>query len=344
MKGNHRVKEPIIACDPPEYRCHRAKGTIGKLDGNIGKKFWDAGEWITAFHDIEGDSLPKPWKDTRVKLLWDDEALYIAAELKDDTIWATVIERDKVIFVDNDFEVFLAPQDTSHRYYELEMNAMNSVWDLMMEKPMRDMVRRIIGWDIHGLESAVHIDGALNDPAADNRAWSIELKIPWFSLRECGIDECYPTKLAPEKGDIWRMNFSRVEYDVDIVGGRYVKCTDGNGKALPEHNWVWAPTGVIDIHMPEMWGYLVFTEEGEGYPLPTEDDAAKLVLRRLYYREHKYACEYGEFCDDAEILLGSEAAEKNVRIYTTPTMFEGIMTANGKEFHIRQDGYVWEEK
>lgn len=24
----------------------------------------------------------------------------------------------------------------------------------------------------------------------------------------------------------------------------------------PEDNWVWAPTYVIDIHLPEYWGYV----------------------------------------------------------------------------------------
>ena len=346
MKGNHRVKEPIIAPLCPEYRCWRAVGKPGKQDGDLTKPFWQAGEWIHEFHDIEGDSHPRPWKDTRVKVLWDDEALYVGAELKDDTIWATVTERDKVIFVDNDFEVFLAPQDSSHRYYELEMNALNSVWDLMMEKTMRDDVRRIIAWDIHGLESAVKIDGRLNDPSADNRAWSLEIKIPWFSLRECGSEQCYPSHLTPDVGEIWRMNFSRVEYNVDIVDNRYVKRKNPEtGAALPEENWVWAPTGVIDVHMPEMWGYLVFTQAGEAHPLPLEEDAVKLALRRLYYREHAYLYAHERFTDDAAMLLkGDPDLEKYaIRAYTTPSMFEAIAQHNGQVWHIRQDGYVWRD-
>jgi len=292
------------------------------------------------FHDIEGDSLPRPWKYTRVKVLWDEEALYVGAELQDDTIWATVMGRDELIFVDNDFEIFLAPQDSSHRYFEIEMNAANAVWDLLMERPQRDCVRRIIGWDVQGLESAVHIDGEINNPYADNRRWTVEVKIPWFSLRECGLDQCYPVKLAPEVGEIWRMTFSRVEYEVDVVDGRYVKRTDEKGKELPEHNWLWAPTGIYDAHVPEMWGYLVFTEAGEEYPLP-EADAAKLVLRRLYYREHAYCCKEGAFTCDAAALLGEEAEHWGVKAYVTPSMFEGVLIFHGEEYHINQDGYLW---
>ncbi len=339
MKGNHRVKEPIIAPQAPVYFCRRAKEAIRQLDGNLNKSFWQDAEWITDFHDIEGDSLPRPLKPTRVKLLWDDEALYVGAELTDDTIWATVMNRDELIYIDNDFEVFLAPQGTSHRYYELEMNAANSVWDLLMEKPQRDCVRRIIGWDIQGLESCVKIDGTLNDPAADNRGWSLEIKIPWFSLRECGLDECYPTRFAPDAGEIWRMNFSRVEWQVHVVDNKYVKRCGPDGNPLPEYNWVWAPTGVIDIHMPEMWGYLIFTKDGEAYPLP--DAAPENILRKLYYREHAHCCQHGEFTQDVNLLLGEEGAEYNLRAYTTPSMFEGILDYHGETWHIRQDGYLW---
>lgn len=212
----------------------------------------------------------------------------------------------------------------------------------IMEKPQRDCVRRIIGWDIHGLESAVKIDGRLNDPTAQNTGWSLEIRIPWFSLRECGKDECYPTRFAPEPGEIWRMNFSRVEWDVDVRDGRYVKRADkATGEPLPEHNWVWAPTGVIDIHMPEMWGYLVFTREGERYPLPRAD-AAKLLLRKLYYREHAHCCQTGQFTADVALLLGDEAAQYNLRAYVTPSMFEGALDFEGETWHIRQDGYLWQ--
>lgn len=334
MKGNPRVKEPIIDRNPPVCLACRAQGTLGTLDGDLTKDFWNAGTWLTDFHDIEGDSHPLPWKKTRVKVLWDEEALYIGAQLSDDTIWAYETDRNKPTYVDNDFEVFLAPQDSSHRYYEMEINARNVLWDLYMERPQRDNVRRILSWDIFGLEHAVKIDGVLNDPAANNRSWSVEIKIPWFSLRECGPEECYPSRLAPAKGEIWRMDFSRVEWEVDVIDGRYVKRL-----GLPEHNWLWAPTGVIDAHMPEMWGYLIFTEAGETYPLPAADEV-KWLLRRLYYKEHIHACTHGAFSTDAVALLGEEG--KQLHVYTTPTMFEGIATWQGSEWHIDQDGYIWE--
>ena len=343
MRPNPKVKEPIIPCNPPKYFCHRAVGKLEKLDGDITKPFWQTGEWIDDFHDIEGDTLPRPAKYTKVKLLWDEEALYIAAYLEDDQIWANVKNRDEVIFVDNDFEVFLAPQDSSHRYYEYEMNAANVVWDLLMDKPQRDPVHRIMSWDIHGLETAVKIDGELNNPSADNKGWGIEIKMPWFSLRECEEYQVYPTHFAPDLGETWRLDFSRVEWDVYVEDNQYKKVLDPEtGRPLPEHNWLWAPTGVIDAHMPEMWGYLIFTEKGEEYPIPAEDEV-KWILRKLYYREHAYSVKEGKFTEDVKLLMGDEGDKYNLKAYVTPCMFEGIAEFEGHNWHIRHDGLVWQE-
>lgn len=342
MHGNHRVREPKIPWDPPAYRAHRCLAPLGVPDGNLDKPFWTQGTWIDHFHDIEGGTRPRPAKRTRVKLLWDDTALYVGAELADDTIWATVSQRDEVIFVDNDFEVFLAPRNTTHRYYEIEINAANAVWDLLMEKPQRDRVRRISSWDIKGFQSAVHINGRLNDPEANNLGWSVEMVIPWFSLRECGVDEVAPRQLAPEPGETWRLNFSRVEYDVHAENGRYIKNTNAaTGEPLPEHNWVWSPTGIIDIHLPEMWGYLTFTQSGEAWDL-CHDEEVRMALRRLYYRQHAYMREHGAFTEDAAALLGDEAMMYHITTHTTPSMFEGIGLAGNRVYHIRQDGYLWE--
>ncbi|MFO0826191.1 MAG: hypothetical protein U0792_24250 [Gemmataceae bacterium] len=45
---------------------------------------------------------------------WNDEAIFIAAELEEPHVWATLTEHDSVIFHDNDFEVFLDPDGDNH--------------------------------------------------------------------------------------------------------------------------------------------------------------------------------------------------------------------------------------
>ena len=99
-------------------------------------------------------------------MLWDDDYFYFAAELMEDQIWATLTERDSVIFYDNDFEIFIDPDGDSHHYYEFEINALNTVWDLLLIKPYRDGALRLTAGILADFKTAVHIDGELNRPGA----------------------------------------------------------------------------------------------------------------------------------------------------------------------------------
>src|SRR5881275_2369744 len=143
---------------PKGYVCYRAPSPV-TIDGTLTDAAWDAAPWTDAFVDIEGDKKPKPRFRTRVKMLWDDEALYIAAELEEPHVWATLKEHDSVIFYDNDIEVFLDPDGDNHLYGELELNALNTTWDLLLTKPYKDLGHAIHAWEIIGLKTAVHVNG-----------------------------------------------------------------------------------------------------------------------------------------------------------------------------------------
>ncbi|MDR2135314.1 MAG: carbohydrate-binding family 9-like protein [Treponema sp.] len=293
---NYRIPEPRIArFAPPVYHCRRASRPPA-LDGNLDKDFWKDAPWTEDFRDIEGEGKPAPRFQTRAKALWDDEALYIGAELRGDEIWGRVTRRDAVIFQDNDFEIFIDPDSDTHVYAEFEMNALNTVWDLLLTKPYRDGGRPVNSFDIKGLESAVAVEGEINNPRADNRRWTLEVKMPFESLLECRGQGAGP----PRPGDYWRANFSRVQWPVDITGQGYEKRIDpATGKPCPEDNWVWAPTGLVNIHYPELWGFLFFCRGAETYPVPPDEYLA-WRLRRAYYREHAVFDETGAFSPDIQ--------------------------------------------
>jgi hypothetical protein len=147
----------------------------------------------------------------------------------------------------------------------------------------RDNGKALNGYDIHGLRTAVFVDGAINDPGASNRSWSVEVVIPFSS-----ITECLPKQRSPKKGEYYRINFSRVQWKIDIKEGKYQKQTNlATGQPLPEDNWVWAPTGVINIHYPELWGFVFFTGTAtkELSCCIPEDEYRKWELRKLYYAQ-----------------------------------------------------------
>lgn len=48
---------------------------------------------------------PTPWASARVKMLWDDDALYIGALLEDAALFANQTLHDSIVYHDNNFEV-----------------------------------------------------------------------------------------------------------------------------------------------------------------------------------------------------------------------------------------------
>jgi hypothetical protein len=197
--------------------------------------------------------------------------------------------------------VFLDPDGDSHLYAELELNALNTTWDLLLTKPYKDGGRAVNGWEAAGLKTAVRVDGTLNDPSDADKGWTVEIRWPWRGLRELAS-----VAAPPRDGDQWRINFSRVEWDVEVEGGRYRKV-----KGRPEHNWVWSPQGVVDMHRPERWGYLQFSTAKPGTAdfrpdplLPVRD-----LLHRAYYAQREYRKAHGRYAG-AAADLGLDPADK----------------------------------
>ena len=119
-----------------------------QIDGHLTDPAWKRAKWSALFVDIEGDLKPKPLYDTKVKMLWDSQYLYIGAYLKEPNLWATLKNHDDIIFRDHDFEVFIDPDGDTHSYYELEVNAVGTAWDLLLLKPYRDGGPPVNGWNI----------------------------------------------------------------------------------------------------------------------------------------------------------------------------------------------------
>ncbi len=147
---------------PLSYDCHRTKTPI-RIDGKLDDPAWKQAKWTSDFVDIEGAAKPTPRFRTRAKMLWDDKYLYIAAELEEPNVTGTLTKHDSVIFKDNDFEVFIKPLPETVSYYEFEMNALNTGWDLFLPKPYSDGGKADNSWDIAGLKTAVAVQGTLNN-------------------------------------------------------------------------------------------------------------------------------------------------------------------------------------
>jgi hypothetical protein len=265
-------------------------------------------------------------------MLWDDRYFYIAAELVEPHVWGTLTKHDSVIFHDNDFEVFIDPDGDNHEYYEIEINALNTEWDLLLEKPYRDGGPAVDAWEIPGLKTATHVNGRINDPEGEDESWTVEMAIPWEALAPRAHRPS-----PPVDGDQWRVNFSRVEWEHVVEGRAYKKVPN-----RPEANWVWSPQGAIDMHRPERWGYVQFSGRPPGQAAYRPDPAGAALdrLMKIYHAQRAYQKANKSWAATLEDLglagdpppIGLEAPT----LRPTAEGFEAEITLRPREGHPRQ--------
>ncbi|MBX3117783.1 MAG: carbohydrate-binding family 9-like protein [Fimbriimonadaceae bacterium] len=278
---------------PKTYLCRKIDRPLN-LTGRLDDPQWERASWTDDFLDIQGESLPKPRFMTRAKMLWDDEFFYIGAELEEPHVWGTLTEHDSVIFHDNDFEVFIDPNGDNHEYYEFEINALGTYWDLLLTKPYRDQGSPVNGWEIPGLKTAVFVHGTLNDPTNVDNGWTVEIAFPWKALGECAHKP-----VPPKLGDCWRVNFSRVQWEHQIIEGKYKKTPK-----KPEDNWVWSPQFAIDMHRPEHWGIVQFCSDKPIHNFEEELARwqASRKLMKVYWAQQAHRKDKGRYADSLDDL------------------------------------------
>ena len=263
----------------PDYTAKKIAGTI-KIDGNINKDVWQTAEWSKRFVDMVTGQ--QGLYNTQTAILWNDTHLYIAFTAEEPFVEATQTERDSIIFLENDLEVFI---DGGDCYYELEVNAANTAYEVFFiwkdaytkgnkfDVPEFDVHHpqaytfggdydrtgtsfwkgtnpRGIRWaftnfDMPGLQTAVHVDGTLNDNSDIDKGWALEIAIPWSSLQLLANGRSIP----PVTGDVWNMFL-----------GRFQKLMFGGKEILPHPAMALNSHGVYDTHLPEKWSRIEFVE------------------------------------------------------------------------------------
>jgi len=320
---------------PRQYIAYKAVEDL-KIDGLGQEDSWKKAPWSATFIDIEG--IKEPSYKTQMKMLWDDTCLYFFAKLDEPHVWGTLKQRDTVVFYNNDFEIFIDPDGDTHDYMEFEMNALNTIWDLFLTKPYRNHGKVLNSWDIQGIKTAVHIDGTLNNPNDKDIGWSIEIAIQWKVLKEANTHNNIPVK------EFWRFGFSRVNWEFDLKDGRYSRKKNDQGEYLPENNWVWSPQMVINMHEPEKWGYVYFSDKEVGakdiFDIPKDEHLKWYMFsnfRRLLSAKDDFDKVKAQIKSNSKKILGESIAlefeehDSGWNIWT-------ISPFTGKKLIIKEDG------
>jgi hypothetical protein len=140
------------------------------------------------------------------------------------------------------------------------------------------------------------------------------------------------------------VNFSRVQWPFETTNGRYQK-----PKGAREDNWVWSPPHVVDMHRPEMWGYVQFTSRppADVTFVPDLSWPARAWLHRAYYAQRDYRRAHGRWASSLRDLAlgepGPELSEPDLQVAGSQYELRVRLNATGERWRIRQDALVWKD-
>ncbi len=304
-----------IPPQPMVYEALKVEADELIIDGQLNEATWEKADWTPDFQDIQGPAFPLPDYQTKTKILWSDSMIYIGAYLEESHIWANITEDEKVMYYDNDFEVFIDPNGDNHNYYEYEFNALNKKWDLFLKWPYRDSLKPDLAWNCKGLKHEVQIYGSINQTNDLDSAWTIEVAIPIHQMAS-----------ELKANDVWRMNFSRVQWETEIIDGKYVK------KKQPENNWVWSPTWAINMHRPEYWGFVQFVESPSDvlFSISDKNWETRFILMNAYEKRKQHWKKYQNYTSLNHSEEGMKVKENGFRYHLSKSDGEVVWIVNEK--------------
>lgn len=178
------------------------------IDGVLDDPIWATAAHTGLFVDVSSGKLNHGLEiQGSAKLAWDDELLYVAFTVQDarvrggfprDAVDPHLWERDTI-------EIMIDPDGDGDNkdYYEIQINPQNLVFDTRFDsynQPVDAKAGRFGHMDWRAkLESAVKIQGTIDDDADRDEGYVVEARIPFSSFDKAA-------HAPPRPGDTWRMN------------------------------------------------------------------------------------------------------------------------------------------
>jgi hypothetical protein len=213
----------------PVYEVRRLTGKL-EVNGHLDEPAWFAALPLGDFHF--------PWfksgvrEQSLVKLLWDDDFLYITCVCQDEHITARHSRHGDALRSDDCFEIMLSPnRDRPAFYFNVEWNPIGGYVD--GHRPNGADAPRV-EWDVRDMKLAGTHAGTPNDDTDKDSLWTTEVAIPWKNFR------ANLPHFPPRAGDEFRANFNR-----------------HGGESNPQYSqWSPADTPAPAFHVPHRFGRL----------------------------------------------------------------------------------------
>ncbi|MFT7620852.1 MAG: hypothetical protein ACI9WU_000011 [Myxococcota bacterium] len=235
--GTGTVK-PAKKFIPPTLQVRRAAAPL-TLDGKLDEAAWRGAVTTPALGRPDGKPLPAAMR-TQVRMLWDDEALWVGFLVRDKEPKSKFTKRDETLWDEDVVEVYLDPDADGKQYVELQVSPKNVIFDALFSSRRTPKWQEAAKWNMPGLQTAVNIGKLPGRAGLDG--WTVEMRIPWAGLADAKGSK-------PAVGARWRANFFRKELPGDFTHLAAWSAVSDDARA--------------DFHNLDRAGWLVFAETPE---------------------------------------------------------------------------------
>ncbi|MCE9547871.1 MAG: PQQ-dependent sugar dehydrogenase [Planctomycetia bacterium] len=221
--------DAVLPQNAPTYECRWTEGPI-TLDGRADEPAWKNAQVI--------DNFRLPWLGaderaaktaTRARLLWDREYLYFFADMEDHDVFADVKKHNGPTWDNDVFELFFKPADDKPGYYEFEINAINTVFDVFIAQRGSTLAGPYLNKNKFHVESNVTVRGTVNERKDRDEGWSIEGRIPWSDFVHTGG--------RPKPDELWKFALCRYDYTLDAKEPELSTCAPMKGPRGPNFHF-----------------------------------------------------------------------------------------------------------
>lgn len=185
--------------------CRWAESPI-KIDGKLNDPAWAKAQVIKEFVVPRANRAPKT--ATSFRTTWDLKYLYFAAEMDDADLYGDMKKRNDMIWNNDVIELFLKPTDKKLHYYEIQVTPANTQLELFFPSRGSGGYGRFATLTKLGMETAVTLNGTLNNWKDDDKGWTAEGRIPWKAFEA--------TANRPRAGEVWRFAACRYDWSKDF--------------------------------------------------------------------------------------------------------------------------------